>query len=55
MQDVFFDEFEPLGVTSSPSPPLDTITSVLLVVDTLNTRPGTSGRVQLAELSLGQP
>jgi len=54
-QDVFFDELEPLGVTSSSVPPLGAIDAILLVVDTLNTRPGTSGRIQLAELSLGQP
>jgi hypothetical protein len=54
-QEVFLDEFEPLGITSTPSPPLDAIDAVLLVVDTLNTLPGTGGRVHLADLTLGQP
>lgn len=54
-RDVFFDEFEPLGITSTPSPPLGAIDAVLLVVDTLNTRPGAAGRLEIAELSAGQP
>ena len=53
--EVFFDEFEPLGVTSSPLPPLEAIDALLLVVDTLNTRPGASGQVHLSDLSLGRP
>lgn len=53
-EDVFFDEFEPLGVTSTEAPPLDAVDAVLLVVDTLNTRPGFAGRLQIAALSLGQ-
>jgi PHP domain len=53
--DVFFDQFQPLGATSSATPPLDAVDALLLVVDTLNSRPGDAGRVQIAELWLGQP
>jgi hypothetical protein len=54
-REVFFDEFQSLGLTSTPLPPADAIDAVLLVVDTLNTRPGGRGRVHLGALSLGQP
>jgi hypothetical protein len=50
--EVRFDELEPLGATSTPSPPLDRIDVVLMVVDTVNTLPGTAGVVQIAELWL---
>ena len=30
----------PIGVTSTPQPPLDRVDSLLFVVDTLNTLPG---------------
>jgi hypothetical protein len=50
--EVRLDELEPLGDTSTPSPPLDKIDVVLIVVDTVNTSPGTAGVVQLAELWL---
>ncbi|MCC7180610.1 MAG: hypothetical protein IT177_19680 [Acidobacteria bacterium] len=53
-EEVFFDELQPIGVTSMAAPPLGAIDAVLLVVDTLNTRPGTGGRVQIAGMSLGQ-
>jgi hypothetical protein len=46
------DALGPLGATSTPTPPLDKIDVVLMVVDTVNTRPGTAGVVQLAELWL---
>ena len=37
--EVFFDRFQPLGATSSATPPLDAVDALLLVVDTLNSRP----------------
>lgn len=53
-EEVFFDELQPIGVTSTESPQLSAIDAVLLVVDTLNTRPGSGGRVEIAGLALGQ-
>ena len=53
--EVPFDEFQPLGATSSSTPPLDAVDALLLVVDTLNSRPGDGSRVHIAELWLAQP
>jgi hypothetical protein len=53
--EAFFAAFSPLGATSTPAPPLDAIDALLIVVDTLNTRPGTEGRMQIAELWLAEP
>lgn len=52
--DLRFDDFRPLGETSSARPPLARIDSLLLVVDTLNTPPGTTGRIQMPDLWLRQ-
>jgi hypothetical protein len=52
--EVFFADLSPLDATAAPSPPLDRIDSLLLVVDTVNTRPGTAGTVQLSSLWFGQ-
>ena len=38
-----FATFRPIGVTSSEQPPLDRVDSLLFVVDTLNTLPGSTG------------
>ena len=43
--------FIPIGATSTVAPPLDRIDSLLLVVDTLNNRPGASGRMTIAEVA----
>jgi hypothetical protein len=51
--EVPFVDLEPLGPTSTPRPQLDKVDVVLLVVDTVNTRPGASGAIQLADLWLG--
>ena len=53
--DVRFADLAPLGQTSTIEPPLDKIDVVLLVVDTVNTPPGTGGAVRLAELWLAEP
>ena len=53
--DVKFDELDPLGPTSAPRPPLGDVDVVLLVVDTINTAPGSSGAIQLIELWLAAP
>ena len=49
--DVALATFAPIGVTSSPLPPLDRVDSLLFVVDTLNTLPGRSGSITLSEVS----
>ncbi len=43
--------FLPVGATASAAPPLDRIDSLLLVVDTLNHRPGASGSMTVAEVA----
>ena len=53
--EVFFDQFQPLGATSSATPPLDAVDALLLVVDTLNSRPGDVSRVHITGLWLAEP
>lgn len=48
--DVAFATFAPIGVTSSPLPPLDRVDSLLFVVDTLNTLPGKSGSLRISDV-----
>jgi hypothetical protein len=50
--DVAFATFAPIGVTSSVRAPLDRVESLLFVADTLNTLPGSKGRVTISELGL---
>jgi len=50
--EVRFADFRPLGPVSSAAPALDRVDSVLLVIDTLHTPPGTSGRLLIPEISL---
>jgi hypothetical protein len=47
-----FDQFRALGPVSSPLPVLGRIDSLLLVVDTLNSVPGATGRVWITDLWL---
>ena len=49
---LFFDDFTPVGGTGNAVPTASGITSVLFVVDTTNTRPGTSGRLWIRAASL---
>jgi hypothetical protein len=42
----------PAGPTRTPSPPRDAVTSLLFVVDTVNTAPGTSGEVAFGDVRL---
>ena len=49
-----FDDFRPLGVTATERPPLARVDSLLLVVDTLNTSPGASGRIWIPDLWLAR-
>lgn len=48
--DIPFTSFAPIGVTSDATVPLDTAAFLLFVVDTLNTLPGTSGRLVISEV-----
>jgi hypothetical protein len=50
---LFLDQFTPV-VGSEPHPPLDRVDSVMFVVDTTNTRPGSSGRIWLRAAALGR-
>jgi hypothetical protein len=49
---ISFDDVRPVGVTNSPLPPLADIHSIVFVVDTTNTKPGSSGRVWFSGVSL---
>jgi hypothetical protein len=49
-----FADFRPIGSTATERPPLDRIDSLLLVVDTLNTSPGASGRIWIPDLWLAR-
>ena len=44
---VFFDETTPVGTTVTRRPALDQVQSLLFVIDTVNTPPGTAGRLFL--------
>jgi hypothetical protein len=43
-------DFRPIGALSSERPALDRIDSLLLVVDTLNTPPGTAGQIAIPDM-----
>ena len=53
--EVSFDRLQPLDAASSATPPLDAVDALLLVVDTLNSRPGDASRVHITEMWLAQP
>jgi hypothetical protein len=50
---VFLDDFTPVGGATSP-PSLDRIESVLWVVDTVNTKPGSNGQVWIDDVEYGE-
>jgi hypothetical protein len=50
--DLRFADFEPLGPVSSARPPLDRVDSLLLVIDMVNSLPGTTGRIAITDLWL---
>lgn len=52
--EVSFDSFTAIGVAGTPRPPLERVDALLLVMDTLNARPGDAGRIDIAELWLGE-
>jgi hypothetical protein len=41
---VYFDDLSPVGPTRSAQPPLSDIHDIMFVIDTTNTKPGSSGR-----------
>jgi hypothetical protein len=49
---IFLDEFVPVGDTATYRAPLADVRNVLFVVDTVNTKPGGSGRVWIASPKL---
>lgn len=49
---VYFDELTPVGNTQTWKPPLDTIRSVMFVIDTTNTKPGTSAKLWIKKAEL---
>jgi hypothetical protein len=49
---IFFDDMTPVGETRSSAAPLVDVRSVMFVVDTTNTKPGSSGRVWLRDVRL---
>ena len=49
---VFFDELTPAAGAGTDKPPRAEIRAILFVIDTVNTRPGTSGRVWITNPAL---
>jgi hypothetical protein len=49
---VSFDDCRPVGITHTPRAPRGHIRSIMLVVDTTNTKPGTSGRIVVSQAAL---
>jgi hypothetical protein len=49
---VTFADLQPVGVTHVRSPERDAIRSLMFVVDTMNTRPGTSGQIWIRAAAL---
>src|SRR5262249_3414155 len=51
---IFFDDMRPVGQTSVPIPPRAEVRNIMFVVDTINTRPGTSGRIWMKRAVLAK-
>jgi hypothetical protein len=49
-----FDDFTPVGKTYSVKPVLNSIRSILFVVDATNTKMGDSGRIWIRKAALEQ-
>ncbi len=49
---VSFDDVTPIGDTRTPAPRWEDVRSILFVIDTVNTRPGASGRVWIKRAEL---
>jgi hypothetical protein len=52
---VFFDEFVPVGTTRTERPALTAVPSLLFVVETTNTKPGSSGTLWIKMVALQRP
>jgi hypothetical protein len=52
VRSVAFDEFKPVGPTRTPLPPLSAVHSVVFVVERGNTKPGSSGRFWLSDVTI---
>lgn len=50
MIDIPFAKFRPIGVTSSVEPPLAKVAFLLFVVDTVNFRPGATGKMTISDV-----
>jgi hypothetical protein len=55
VNELFIDDFVPLGPTTTDRPPLEAVDALLLVVDTVNSKPGTSGTIEILEMWLASP
>ena len=51
---VYFDDLTAEGAADTDKPPLSQIRNILFVVDSTNTKPGTSGRVWITNPALGR-
>lgn len=51
---VLFDDVRPVGVTHAERPRRSDFRSIMFVIDTTNTKPGTSGRIWLKDVRLEQ-
>jgi hypothetical protein len=51
-QTVFFDDMRPVGPTRTEHPPLASVRALMFIIDTINTRPGASGRVWIKGVRL---
>jgi hypothetical protein len=51
-QTVYFDDVTPIGVTRTYRPPLAAVHSIVLAIDTTNTKPGASGRLWIRNVQL---
>jgi hypothetical protein len=52
--ELLFRDFIPLGEGAASEPELAQVDALLLVVDTVNTRPGTAGQLGIAEVWLAR-
>ena len=55
VKELFIDDFVPLGPTTTDSLPLESVDALLLVADTVNSKPGTSGTIEILEMGLASP
>jgi len=51
-QTVFFDDMRPVGPARTQRPPLANVRALMFIIDTINTKPGTSGRIWMKDVRL---